>query len=430
MSPTHNARYALGRRLARAAVLLISALLVSACNEVEFSQRERAILASLSLSALPPAQSISNRFADNSDAQRFGELLFHDPRLSRTGTVSCASCHQPSHAFTDARALATGIGATHRNTPTLRGTAWQNWFYWDGRRDSLWSQALAPIETELEMGNNRVAVAQFILTDANYSARYEQVFGAAHNTLRQAGLPAHAGPFGNARMKADWQRLPGAVRHDVNQLFANIGKAIAAYEHTLAPLPGRFDAFADAVANGASINDKLALSRREIAGARLFIDESKTQCLQCHNGPRFSNDDFHNTATLKRLDNPPPGTPLDTGRSLGAQAVLLNEFNCVGPYSDAEPEQCNHLIYMNRAQQMHVPGAFKTPGLRTVARTAPYFHDGRHASLDAVMQHYLNPPENIPHEIRQPPLNKREVADIIAFMQALQPATTQHLAAH
>ncbi len=400
---------------------LILTALLTACGDTEFTENERRILASLSLSSLGEPESESNRYASDPKAQAFGKLLFHDPRLSRTGTFSCASCHLAGREFTDGRATAMAIGPTTRNTPTLRAAAWQTWFYWDGRRDSLWSQALGPIEAANEMGNDRLAVSLFILGDERYADQYRQVFGNGQDYLLNAGLPDHASPYGSSEEQNNWHRLSPSVRDSVNRVFSNIGKAIAAHEHTIEPQRSRFDEFADKVAAGASIDARHVLDQHEIAGARLFIDDTRTQCLQCHNGPLFTNGGFHNTGTLARNSNPQPGEIIDAGRSLGAQAAVLDEFNCVGKYSDAQPDQCTHLMFMNREQQLHQPGAFKTPTLRNVASTSPYFHDGRHDSLELVMNHYLKAPAAGANEIRErPPLTEKDVRNLIAFMRSLQ----------
>ena len=97
-----------------------------------------------------------NRFADNPAAAELGQQLFFDPRLSANGRVSCATCHVPQNHFTDGRPVARGIGETSRNTPTILGIAYSPWFFWDGRSDSLWSQALGPMESAVEHGSNRI----------------------------------------------------------------------------------------------------------------------------------------------------------------------------------------------------------------------------------------------------------------------------------
>ncbi len=199
-------------------------------------------------------------------------------------------------------------------------------------------------------------------------------------------------------------------------MYANIGKAIAAYERTLRYRPSRFDAYLDALAAGASDSD--ILTEAEKAGARLFMDANKTQCLQCHNGPTFSNGGFHNIGTGNFS-----GEVLDFGRVFGLRAVLMDEFNCLGRYSDARPEQCTELRFLK--QDAHVPleGAYKTPSLRNVVNTAPYFHDGSKADLRAVMEHYNKPPDKRiagAHELREIGLNDRELSELISFMESLE----------
>ena len=97
-------------------------------------------------SPLPPlAPDPTNALADDARAARLGQFLFFDAGLSQNGRVSCASCHVPEQAFTDGKPLFEGLGRGERNTPTLWNVAYQRWFFWDGRADSLWSQALGPL---------------------------------------------------------------------------------------------------------------------------------------------------------------------------------------------------------------------------------------------------------------------------------------------
>ena len=118
------------------------------------------ILASLRLSQLPPVpQDPSNAFEKNPLAIALGKKLFFDSRFSRNSAVSCASCHDPNRYFQDDRPLAQGIGIATRRTPSIIGAGHSPWLFWDGRKDSLWSQALAPIEDGLEYGGNRTQVA-------------------------------------------------------------------------------------------------------------------------------------------------------------------------------------------------------------------------------------------------------------------------------
>ncbi|MDH5584142.1 MAG: cytochrome-c peroxidase, partial [Gammaproteobacteria bacterium] len=98
----------------------------------------------MSLPELPPDP--SNAVADNPLAAEFGRMLFFDTRLSANGAVSCATCHQPERGFTDGLQKAQAMGTTLRHTPGIAGMAYSPWQFWDGRRDSQWSQALAPLE--------------------------------------------------------------------------------------------------------------------------------------------------------------------------------------------------------------------------------------------------------------------------------------------
>ena len=98
---------------------------------------EVAMLRSLwieSLPELPPDP--SNAVADSTIAAKFGEQLFFDTRLSSNGGISCTTCHQPERRFTDGLQKGQAIGTTGRHTPSIVGTAYSPWQYWDGRRDS------------------------------------------------------------------------------------------------------------------------------------------------------------------------------------------------------------------------------------------------------------------------------------------------------
>jgi len=147
------------------------------------------------------------------------------------------------------------------------------------------------------------------------------------------------------------------------------------------------------------------------------MSAEKTQCLQCHNGPAFSNGDFHNIGTGNFS-----GEHLDFGRVFGLQAVLIDEFNCLGPYSDAKPDECTELRFLK--QDAHVPleGSFKTPSLRNVAATGPYFHDGSRQSLEEILAHYSVPPDmkvSGGHELRRLDLSGEEIAELASFLRTL-----------
>ena len=397
--------------------LAVLPALLAACGDPALTEREQKVIASLSLSHLPPPFTRSNRVAQNPAAAKLGEQLFNDPQLSSTGTISCASCHDPQQHFIDGLAKAQGIGTLNRNTPALAGAAWLQWQYWDGRRDSLWSQALTPLETKEEMGTNRVAVTRLILGDENYRQQYVALFGDI--ALQPADIATEASPIGNDQEKRNWLNIDKQTQELINTVFVNVGKSIGAFEQTLPPAATRFDRFIESVRQGKP--DNSILSKDELRGMRLFINGEKTQCLECHNGPLFSNGDFHNIGT-GRFDANQPGELLDFGRLFGVQAALINEFNCQGRFSDAGKGDCKHLQFLNRSAASHMQGAFRTPTLRNAANTAPYFHDGRFTTLQQVVRHYSSQQVTTgagQNELRSFELNEKEIQQLSAFLSSL-----------
>ena len=151
---------------------------VSMAGDNEFQQadhwsvEDKKVIRSLSLSSLPPLPSDpSNAYADNPKAIEFGKKLFFDIRFSANGKISCATCHIPGYSFTDRLPRARGMGATTRRTMPLIGVAYQSWFFWDGRKDSLWSQAIGPIESVSEHGVTRSFCAHLIMTSTRENTR-------------------------------------------------------------------------------------------------------------------------------------------------------------------------------------------------------------------------------------------------------------------
>lgn len=376
-----------------------------------WSERDVRILRSLSLAAMDgPPPDPSNRVADDPAAAALGRRLFFDPRLSRDGSLSCASCHQPERYFTDGRPRSRGLATTLRNAPTVVGSAYQSWFYWDGRRDSLWSQALIPIEAPDEMGGSRLAAVRLVTTEPGYRQAYRDVFGSPPALPEVSG---HAGPFGAGEVRSAWEGLPEPTRRRINEAFANLGKAVAAYERTLAPPSTPFDRYVARLLTGDE--EPGLLGEPALGGARLFLDEARTRCLRCHNGPMLTNGSFHNIGT-GNLE----GGHLDFGRAFGVRAVLLDEFNCLGPCSDAAPADCLELRFLNRDPHVPLEGAFKVPSLRGLTATAPYMHDGSRPTLAAVLEHYRNPPASGgPHELTPVAITDDEAAALVAFLRTL-----------
>lgn len=366
-------------------------------------------LRTLWIGSLPPAPpDPTNRYADDPRAASLGHRLFFDTRLSVDGAVACATCHVPDRHFQDDLPLAQGAGTTDRRTMTVIGTAYSPWLFWDGRKDSLWAQALGPLESPVEHGGTRTLYAHVLAE--HYRADYEVLFGPMPDLSH---VPRHAGPVSDPVARAAWEAMTPADREAVTRIYANLGKAIAAYERLLVPGPARFDAYVAAVLAGDQATMQATLSADEVAGLRLFIGPG--QCLQCHNGPLFTNNDFHNTGVP-----PVPGLPDDVGRAAGAKQVLADEFNCLSAYSDASPDQCTELAFMV-AEGHELVRQFRPPSLRNVADRAPFMHAGQFATLDEVLMHYNHAPAAVSGHTELEPLhlNRWARAQVVAFLGTL-----------
>jgi cytochrome c peroxidase len=344
------------------------------------------VLQSLWIGNLGPVpRDLSNAVADNPLAAEFGQRLFFDARLSANGAISCSTCHQPVRRFTDGLQKGQAIGTSKRNTPSIVGGAYSPWLYWDGRRDSQWSQALSPLEDANEHGTDRRHVVRVIAEDPTYSETYTELFG----------------------------ELPDQANEEaVNTTFSNIGKAIAAFERLLLPTPSRFDDYVAEVIAGDVAAQQNLYTDDEIVGLQLFI--GKANCTQCHNGPLLTNHEFHNTGVISF-----PGEVPDKGRVLGVREVQNNAFNCGGAYSDDRDRNCAELEYARTGPELI--GAFRTPSLRNLENTAPFMHKGQIATLSAVLRHYNEAPlAMIGHNETKPlKLRNSELRQMEAFLHTL-----------
>lgn len=269
-----------------------------------------------------------------------GRKLFHDRRLSRNGSMACASCHDPGRAFTNGARIARGATGSSgtRNVPTLVNRVWGASFFWDGRATTLEQQALGPILNPDELG----ATPDAVLALAR-SRRYWQEFLSA---------------FGN------------------EPTIVDVAGALASYVRTILAGGAPYDRFVSGE------TDALTESARR--GFVLF--RTRARCTTCHAGPLLSDEEFHNTGVAWR-----DGTVVDEGR---------------------------YRVTRSPADR----GAFKTPTLREIARTAPYMHDGSLPTLESVVEFYdgggrANP--GLDREVRRLNLSPRDKKDLVAFLQAL-----------
>ena len=375
--------------------LLLLALLAGtapADEAVRFSEDEVKRLLQHSPLPPPPADE-TNAKADDAQAVRLGRALFFEPRLSGSGTLACASCHQPERSWTDGLALAHGAETGRRHTPSLWNVAYNRWFFWDGRADSLWSQALQPIESPHEMAGTRDAAVGVVREDATLRKSYEAAFG-----------PLSA----------------GTDRATVTRAFVNLGKALAAFQRTLLSRRAPFDVFAEALRAG-DLAGQAAIGPAAQRGAKLFV--GRANCRTCHAGPTFTDGEFHEVS-------PGSASAGDPGRLEGIDRLREGEFGAASEWSDGrDGPRAQNARFLARAP--HARGQFKTPTLRNVALTAPYMHDGRFTSLADVLAHYSALPGRGPTGPHQEAiltplaLTPAETAELIAFLESLTDAAVE-----
>ena len=220
----------------------------------------------------PPPIDPTNAFVDDVNAAAFGTLLFFDTRLSTSGDVSCATCHRPEHGFAEEATLSNGLGTTTRHTPSVLNIAWNRWFFWDGHADSAWAQALKPLESTNEHDFNRLAIVHLLHSDASLNEAYRNTFGTLPDVSDAARFPDHARPMQETEHPEHiaWQQMESQDQHQVNTVFANVGKALAAYQQTLIQINAPFDQY---VAARAANNPNAAdlLSKEATLGMELSL---------------------------------------------------------------------------------------------------------------------------------------------------------------
>jgi cytochrome c peroxidase len=325
------------------------------------------------LVALSPVYALprddTNRVADDPRAAALGRRLFEDPGFSSSGRVSCATCHEATRAFTDGRVVAEAAGRGTRNTPSVLFAAYTRWPLWDGAADSLWAQPLMAVENPREHAFSRLALAHRVAE--RYRAEYEAVFAPLPPLEERARFPPRGMPG-----EASWEGMTRDDQRAVNRIAADFGKAIEAFERTLVVAPAAFDRYL--------AGDRGALSERQRDGLAVFI---RVGCIHCHNGPLFSDDEFHSV----RAPDDPVGGP-DRGRVDAIARVTASVFNSDGPFSDRPTGRTRGLV-----ATAALLGAFRTPTLRGVSRTAPYSHAGTLPTLEAMILHETSqglPPED------------------------------------
>lgn len=343
------------------------------------------------LSPLPPVPADpTNKYADDPKAATLGQQLFFDPSYAgplgadsvaasgglgtpgQTGKVSCASCHVPPW-YTDTRSkpnnTTLGAGWTGRNTPSVVNAVFYHpWFFWDGRKDSLWSHALGPPESGVEHNSNRLRICHMV--GKKYRTEYVGAFGALDAAF--GATPSRFPPDGKPG-DAAFDNLSAADKDLANRCYANFGKAIAAYERKIVSRNAPFDKYV--------AGDRAAVSDSAKRGLKLFI--GKAACVECHSGPFFEDHKFHHDG-VPQVGNRVPTT--DTGRFNGVADVLGDLYNAKKQYSDDTGTGASHLDGLAQAEADR--GRFRTKSLREVVETGPYMHTGAMQTLAEVIDHY------------------------------------------
>jgi cytochrome c peroxidase len=378
----------------RGTALVAGALFASAASAqlLDFSAAERRAILRHGPWPPPVAHDPSNRLSGRAEAIAFGEFLFLSERLSQSGATACARCHDPEKAWTDSprRSWAGDAdrapprGDPRRNTPSLWNAGLARWYGWGGGSDSIWAFVIRPLEHPVEMGAGDAHVARLMRDDPAFACRYQRVFGT-----------------------------PSADDHAI---LLNVAKALAAFVETLVSGRTPFDDFRDALER----DDLAAAARYPLAaqrGLRIFVGNGN--CSVCHFGPAFTNGEFGDVGIPFFV----PGGGVDSGRYAGIGRLRADPHNLLGAYNDDNSGRGTAKTrYVQRIQRNF--GEFKVPGLRNVAKTAPYMHDGSLATLRDVVNHYSELDEDRLHTegekiLRPLRLTPRAAADLEAFLESL-----------
>jgi cytochrome c peroxidase len=328
--------------------------------------------AALTASVIPPASPVTPA------AVALGEKLFFDSRLSADSTVACATCHDPVRAFTDGRPVSIGIHgrAGQRNAPTLLNALYNRTQFWDGRVATMEQQAALPITNPFEMGSVSIGDAvSRVAGDKDYEAQFMQAFGRRVNEQ-------------------------------------DMLRAIATYERTLISFNSPFDHFIAGDANAMSDSAK--------SGWKLF--NAKARCNLCHaltDNQRdvtvFTDNEFHNIGIgILRHRVGPLAQQAERDLAQGYMidvdaAAITSEMSVLGRF-----------LITKKPSDI---ASFKTPDLRNVLVTAPYFHDGSMQTLWDVVDHY-NKGDGITdpwldEDIQPLALTEPEIDDMVAFLASL-----------
>ncbi|HEY0480063.1 MAG TPA: cytochrome c peroxidase [Kofleriaceae bacterium] len=374
----------------------------------------------------------TNRYADNAAAAAFGQRLFFEKSYSHAltiadpaigvvgdkGKLACVSCHDVTNYYSDTRShpnsTSLGVTWTTRNAPTLVNVAFYQWMSWGGKEDTLWYQGANGCESAVNFGGNRLEYAHMLYR--KYRADYNAIFPvpldpaldpAASDAAR---FPAQGKPKAAGTPDGPWEMMLPADRDIINLIMANAGKAIEAYERKLVSRNAPIDRYI--------AGDRTALSAAAKRGLRLFI--GKAACVDCHSGPAFTDQSFHNTGVPQLGINLPR---TDNGRFDDLSRTLTNTFNTTGKYSDDLTFGMAKLGGLKVTDDLK--GLFRTGMLRQIQNTSPYMHTGGLMTLEDVVRFYNSGGGTADFAgVKSPALvplllSDEEQADLVAFLRSL-----------
>ena len=320
-------------------------------------------LAAQELAPFPPIES-----APSPALVELGKALFFDGRLSGDATTSCATCHDPQHAFTDNLALSKGYPGTlyFRNTPTLIGAAGQTYFYWDARMSGDDLPTLV---------RDHIAEAHFMQADGRLVIE----------RMRQI-------PFYEAKFKEVTGGEPS---------YGKILKAVAAFVTTLRSENSPLDRYLG--------GEESALSESAVRGMKLF--QGKANCIACHHGPLLSDGKIHGTGVP---ENPAIFSDFERHITFRRFMRTIGIGECASLRQDI-----GHGCVTKEASDT---ATFRTSSLREVSRTAPYMHNGSLATLQDVVAFYNRGGGESTSKsdlIRPLGLSEEEQADLVEFLGQL-----------
>jgi cytochrome c peroxidase len=370
------------------ATCLCARLAVSADSEADRDAQALARYESPPL-GLPPVP-LAGASPPTREKVALGRKLFFDRRLSFNNTMSCGMCHIPEQGFTS-NELATPVGvegrSLRRNSPTILNAAHSAHIFHDGRDTSLETQIINPLLARDEMANPSMGwVIAEISGLADYDGMFERAFGGGPTTDR-------------------------------------IGEAIASWERTMLAAGSPFDRWHYG-------GQEDAMSPEAKRGFALFT--GKAQCVSCHlvgsEYALFTDDAFHDTGigyhgAEAALDEGPVPVEVAPGEVIPFSRELIRSISEPRP-----PDLGRFEVTLNPADKWR----FKTPGLRNVALTAPYMHDGSLRTLGDVVRFYVR--GGVPHEgldplLRPVELSEEDVGALVAFLQSLTSPAIDELVA-